>query len=739
MKPARSTLSRRYPGLKPFEREQASLFCGRKEDIQCLSDLIHRERLVVLFAKSGIGKTSLLQAGCAPEIEKKLFFPIFLRTDRTDQPILETIGNTLESKIYAPAQPTARRTLEKTETLWEKMKRLEFDLDGFPAVPALFFDQFEEVFTRSHKHEDHLQFFKELADLANETMPGALRKKLLGLYDEGALTIDEMQQWEKQPEVRIILSIRSDFLHLLDRASKSIPGILRNRYELLPLNREKARAAMTEPSMKPGDFASPPFLFSDEAIKEILDFLAGHETVSEDEPLTRWKDEIETVNLQIICQEIEERIIENRKESGFVVESPFFEGPEGLRNAILDFYQNQLDVFPRAYHEHVAQKKAQGMPLSSNDEQLFKSSPNEIREIAQRLIENSLITSGNRRNSVVDDTLISDYHVSPDFLDILVDKSRLLRKEPRLDAFYYEISHDTLLPAIIALRFERRQKAQIEQEKAEYEAKLEEEAKLRAILELDLSIAKNKAVEQELSAVKKQRSLARKTALLSLFSLLTSMAFSIWFINDYVYSARDDLNNAERFVHNELYGAAFLIYEKLLVSPGKVYVLRSTKPHKEVHAEYEAMKMLADAYQSVQKNLVLADSMLLHSDYAQVLTSYQKALDSLANYRDLNDRLSIEPNFKWVSDDLMRQKSHLLNERIMLVQQLLVRDFQISLREYYTYAEAGFREQAMKSLLRLKRLIPSFPDHEIALQQALKLNVSPSIFIHRELIKIEKR
>ena len=53
-------LPRRYPGLKPFERSQSAVFHGRQEDIQRLSNLILRERLVVLFAKSSIGKTSLL-------------------------------------------------------------------------------------------------------------------------------------------------------------------------------------------------------------------------------------------------------------------------------------------------------------------------------------------------------------------------------------------------------------------------------------------------------------------------------------------------------------------------------------------------------------------------------------------------------------------------------------------------------------------------------------------------------
>ena len=83
--------SRRYPGLKPFDRSQNTLFRGRQDDILRLSNLVLRSRLTVFFAKSGIGKTSLLQAGVAPEIEEQGYFPIVLRLENTNRPLVETI------------------------------------------------------------------------------------------------------------------------------------------------------------------------------------------------------------------------------------------------------------------------------------------------------------------------------------------------------------------------------------------------------------------------------------------------------------------------------------------------------------------------------------------------------------------------------------------------------------------------------------------------------------------------
>ncbi|MBC7778366.1 MAG: ATP-binding protein, partial [Phycisphaerae bacterium] len=256
MSNAAANLPRRYPGLRPFERSQSAVFHGRQEDIARLSNLVLRERLVVLFAKSGMGKTSLLQAGCAPELERQDFVPIFLRTERSDRPLLSGIGELLEKNAHVGGTDDTGLRPGATQTLWEKMKRLEFDLNGLPATPVLVLDQFEEAFTLSHSEESRNQFFSELADLANETMPEALRATLLEDFEYGKLDVETMQWWERQPNVRIVLSIRSDFLHMIDRVSKGIPGILRNRYELQPLNREKARTAIVNPAEQVGDYAS---------------------------------------------------------------------------------------------------------------------------------------------------------------------------------------------------------------------------------------------------------------------------------------------------------------------------------------------------------------------------------------------------------------------------------------------------------------------------------------------------
>ncbi len=729
MSNAANNLPRRYPGLRPFERSQSAVFHGRGEDIVKLSNLVLRERLVVLFAKSGMGKTSLLQAGCAPELERQDFVPVFLRTERSDRPLLRSIGEMLDKNAHVGSQDNTGLRPNAPQTLWEKMKRLEFDLNGLPATPVLVFDQFEEAFTLSHAEESLHQFFVELADLANETMPESLRTSLLEDFEYGKVDVETMQWWEEKPNVRLVLSIRSDFLHMIDRVSKSIPGILRNRYELQPLDREKARTAIVKPAEQEGDYASSSFIYAPEALEEMLDFLAGRDTGSglDEGKSQRRIDEIEAVNLQIICQDVEERTIDFQKPEGFEVDSQFYEGKEGLRSSIRNFYQNQLRLFPKAYVERILLKTQQGSPISALDKAL--TGRGDLHITAQRLIEESLITPGNRRNSVVDDTLISTYQVSPDFLDTLVDKSRLLRKEPRLDDFYYEISHDTLLPAIIESRNTRRDKEQADLQQAAYQTQLAEEAKRR------------EAVEAELTATRRQRKLARTVAALSLVSLIVCLGFAVWFMNEYVDNARNQLNQAEFYVHNELYNAADHAYTELIAHPRRCWVLEHTKPHQDVCAEYDRVKLFHKAYQVVDSNFVLADALMLDNNFALALKHYRLSEDSLKTYRSLNAQFSHDTlRGDWrVRPEQISARADLIQKRIINARLALAREFKISQREYESFEEAKVWGQALRNLRRMKQLLPTHPSDEEDLRNALKINEFPSAYVKKELAKCEAR
>lgn len=721
------TLPRRYPGLRPFERSQSTVFHGRGEDVKRLTDLVLRERLVVLFSKSGIGKTSLLQAGVAPELERQDFVPIFLRSERTEVPLLDTLTDTLAKSpqvggydhtaeltvdpgplAVGSQQPTAN---SQQPTLWEQMKRLEFDVNGLPATPVLVFDQFEELFTLAHSERSRQQFLVELADLANETMPSALRSELLRRFQEGdpAVTVETMQWWERQPDVRIVLSIRSDFLHLLDQISTQIPGILRNRYQLQPLDRNKARVAIVQPALAEGAFASPPFEYSEAALDEMIDFLTGNAIEeksalgSDDAHAFRHRDEIESVNLQIICQDIEEKIIEQRiPDECFNIQPDFYGGANGLQDSLRNFYRHQLDIFPKAYVERVLQKTARSLPIGEHDRHLSAQSAEQLSALAQRIVEESLVTPGNRRNSVVDDTLIDEYGVSPDFLDTLVDRSRLLRKEPRLDDFYYEISHDTLLPAIIESRNNRRLQEKTDQDRALLEKKLAEEAESR------------KLIEEELRVAREQRRLADRAAKASRLATLLSLLVGAIFTYNYVNDVKNEFRQAEHNVEIEQYDAALVTYRRFNDLTRRRWVIATLmSPSKKASYELAVAEKFHAVYDSLVGYQALGDSLFFIQDkqHAAALHSYNRAYQMLARYETLNNVLQHheKPPRTRVLPAHIAEHRKTLQLRIENAREALVTRFSLCQRDLEAFTEAGATGLMRRNLLLMDRLWPKDP------------------------------
>jgi len=729
------TLPRRYPGLKPFERSQQAVFHGRQDDVQRLSNLILRERLVVLFSKSGIGKTSLLQAGVAPELERQDFVPIMLRTERTDLSILESISSVMANAPELGGRDTTGERPGKRQSLWEQMKRLEFDLNGLPATPVLVFDQFEEAFTLTHKDQSRQQFLNEVADLANGTMPEDLRSELLDSFHVGDISIETMQWWEEQPDLRIVMSIRSDFLHMVEGMSGRIPGILKNRYQLLPLDREKARIAIVMPAAAAGAYTSPPFHYAEPALSEMIDFLAGNALedklmLAGDTTGLKKRDEIEAVNLQIVCMDVEERIIDYQKQADFEVTPDFYDGQAGLQSSIRNFYANQLEAFPKAYVERILLKSQQSALISDLDKTLTAKEGRELHDMAQRLIEESLITPGNRRNSVVDDTLLDEYDVTKDFLDTLVDKSRLLRKEPRLDDFYYEISHDTLLPAIIESRNRRREKEQSDMEKQAYEGRLAEEAKRR------------ESIEAELTRTRRQRKLARTVALTSFASLLVSLAFGIWFIKDYIQNARDQLRTAEDNVYIEQYDAAIKSYLDLKQHPRRSWVIAHSTPPKDVVQEKEVVSILHVAYNHANDSLHRADDLMFNNNYAQALSTYRNTLTELQDYKKLVLTNPVATanlhNTPRVDTNSINSQLSLLDKRKDNALQTLIREFKISQRDYEVFNEAKVWGQALRNLERMHHLLPQHPDDQLALQKVLQLNTPIGTYVRAKMAECRR-
>ena len=202
-----------WPGLASFREQDEHFFKGREPDIESLHNLVARERLTILFGVSGLGKSSLLQAGLFPRLRQDTMLPVFIRLDFGDaaaglvEQVFAAIARQVQEKaIEAPAH-------RETETLWEYFHRKDaefWDARNRLVIPVLCFDQLEEVFTlgrEAQKRGPELkQLLTELADLVEGRCPESVKARLDANPNEA-----QNFSFSRHP-YKLIFSLREDYL-----------------------------------------------------------------------------------------------------------------------------------------------------------------------------------------------------------------------------------------------------------------------------------------------------------------------------------------------------------------------------------------------------------------------------------------------------------------------------------------------------------------------------------------------
>jgi hypothetical protein len=161
-----------WPGLASFTEDARAFFFGREKETEELVRLVRRNTLTVLFGQSGLGKSSLLQAGAFPLLREADYLPLYLRLDHdAAAPVLaEQVKAALVAAFQSVgADAPAPRA---DESLWEYFHRKDIDIWSAKnrlLTPILAFDQFEEIFTLGRatdaQRERGRAFLAELADL----------------------------------------------------------------------------------------------------------------------------------------------------------------------------------------------------------------------------------------------------------------------------------------------------------------------------------------------------------------------------------------------------------------------------------------------------------------------------------------------------------------------------------------------------------------------------------------------
>lgn len=462
----------RYMGVKPFEATNRTIFFGRDEDIEGLFNLILSEKLVVLFGKSGYGKSSLLNAGVLPlfqeeEEEERRAIVVEVRLgsyakDKTRSPLKTTLAKLQEKLPDTGVEPDGDflSTLypdAAERPLWYHVKRRQSASPGGRFVVV--FDQFEEFFSYPAAEQD--LFKRELAELLYSDIPQHLRKR----FPE--LTPEAKRQLAQPMNVKAVFAIRADRISLLDSMTDALPAILHKRYELRSLTPAQAReaivrpAALTHPapdthahaedagppipSGAGANFSTPPFEFTEAALQKILTELSSGQTKG-----------VEAFQLQILCQYIESQVENGAISGGPKSEMPIVDARDlpDMSNLYETYYRRQLDRL------EVSQQRP-----------------------AQRVLEEGLLAedphSGEGRRMSVDSQFLKSQFAVDDTLLRALENTYLVRKEPNsVGGESLEISHDTLVTPMLKMKKERWAKEELEEAK-----RREAEAERLAVLE----------------------------------------------------------------------------------------------------------------------------------------------------------------------------------------------------------------------------------------------------------------
>ncbi len=472
----------RYPGTKPFNEDEARLFNGRNADISNLCDLIAVHNLIVLYGRSGLGKSSLLNAGVMTRLSKEPNIDtLFTRfganfeeghlspLKKLEANLKESIGDT--SKTFL-SEKFNTNDAGSGNSLWYLIKNRQL-ADPAKDTFVLIFDQFEEIFT--YPEEELSEFKKQLSELLFVKVPQNIRNVVKEnlMANNDFLTKEETAALFAPLNIKILFSLRSDKLSLLNKFTDYFPAILQTCYELNPLNAEQARDAIEIPAKLTGtDFISAPFTYTRDALDLIISSLLSGKKPHSD---AANKSEIETFQLQIVCKFAEDLVIERQHP-----------------NITTEDLGNIKEIFENHYR-NIIKKLAEKDQLP-----------------ARVLMEEKLIIDGMRVSMPIP-FIMRDPGMTKELLDELVN-THIIRPEQNNTI---EISHDTLIDPILKYYEERKK-----QETLDAELKQKEEQITKIKQEQAIQLKR----QEEKQALELEKLQAKRTKLVTYFVLSVTLA-----------------------------------------------------------------------------------------------------------------------------------------------------------------------------------------------------------------------
>lgn len=401
-------------GLSSYKYEDSSRFYGRDEELQTLTDIIRQNIFTTLYGVSGAGKTSLINAGLSPILEKEQYLPIYVRLSHGsdslpyEEQLISAVESALE-KIGGESEQIENLDFDcKSDRLWLYFHSHHFwSAQNHKVIPLLFIDQFEEIFTKNDDSAVIWSFFHAVDSLQYNYPPEKVTEQITSL--------NQRVTFSEDMNFRMVLSMREDFLPRLEDYTYDISALRRNRVGIKPLNGLQALEVIMKPC---------PELITREVALHIISKIVGKE--QKDDVKRLKSTSVETSILSLFCTELY-NYRHTDKDGGIISKS------------LVDKYgENILELY--------YSRNMQLLPLKT-----------------QICLESQLLTRSGFRNSVALEDLIGN-DITQEQLELL-EENRIIRIEEVNHVSRVEFTHDVLCQIAKAHREKRREKSESKKRK----------------------------------------------------------------------------------------------------------------------------------------------------------------------------------------------------------------------------------------------------------------------------------
>lgn len=226
-------MQKRYPFkfLDAYTREDSDFYFGRTDEINALYEMVFQTDLLLVYGASGTGKSSLIQCGLASKFQSHDWLALNIRrignlNESFEKALLDAGGGS--DGVTSSHPVTDFDWLDEDSTQDLPAKPVSALARRFKAIylkhfkPVyLIFDQFEELYILGTKDEQQ-QFVETVQEILRVEQP-----------------------------VKIILSIREEYLGHLYEFERAVPELLRKKLRVEPMNLDKVKTVIQSVGAQP--------------------------------------------------------------------------------------------------------------------------------------------------------------------------------------------------------------------------------------------------------------------------------------------------------------------------------------------------------------------------------------------------------------------------------------------------------------------------------------------------------